>query len=402
MRYIVLIMDGAAGLPIQERGGKTSLELAHTPNLDAMTKEGALGLARTVPEGMEPSSACACMSVIGYDPVKYYKGRASIEAKSLGIDIGPGEVVFRCNLVNIKDGKMKDYSAGHISSPEAAEIIKSLNAELGSDEIKFYPGVGFRNILKIKGHEETLKAQCAPPHDIPGQPVKGFLPRGAGSDLLLDLMRRSETLLKSHKINEKRLKRGELSANIIWLFWGSGQVPAIPDFKQAYNLKAAMTSGVDLLRGFAKMAGMTVLEIKGVTDLLDSDNIAQVKGALDALKKHDLVIIHIEAPDEAGHGGHVEEKIKAIENIDRDVVAQIRNYIYPESNRGANDLRVLVMPDHPTPIPTRTHNPDPVPFLLWGKGINPNGAARFTEAEAKKTGVFVAEGYKIMSKLVGK
>lgn len=394
MKYIVLIMDGAAGLPIAERGGKTSLELAQTPNLDAMAKEGSLGLARTVPEGMEPSSACACMSVMGYDPVQYYKGRASIEAKSLDIDVGPGEVVFRCNLVNIKDGRMNDYSAGHISSPEAAEIIKSLNAELGSNETKFYPGVGFRNILKIKGHEETLQAQCTPPHDIPGKLIKNFLPRGAGSDLLLDLMRRSETLLKSHKINEKRLNRGELSASTIWLFWGSGQVPAMLGFKRAYNLKAAMTSGVDLLRGLAKMAEMTILEIKGVTDLLDSDNIAQVKGALDALKTHDLVIIHIEAPDEAGHGGHVEEKIQAIENIDHDVIAQIRKY--------SNDLHVLVMPDHPTPISTRTHNPDSVPFLLWGRGINPNGAARFTEAEAKKTGVFVAEGYKIMAKLVEK
>ncbi len=394
MKYIVLIIDGAAGLPIPERGGKTSLELANTPNLDAMTKEGTLGLARTVPTGMEPSSACACMSVMGYDPVIYYKGRASIEAKSLGIGIGPGEVVFRCNLVNVSDGRMNDYSAGHISSPEAAEIVKSLNAELGSNEIKFYPGVGFRNILKIKGHEETLKATCTPPHDIPGKPVKDFLPRGPGSDLLLDLMKRSETMLKSHKINEKRLKRGEVSASIIWLFWGSGQVPAMPDFKKAYNLKAAMTSGVDLLRGLAKMAGMSVLEIKGITDAIDSDNVAQVKDALDALKKHDLVIVHIEAPDEAGHGGHINEKIQAIENIDAQVVSRLRGY--------KGDLRVLVMPDHPTPIPTRTHNPDPVPFLLWGRGINANGAARFTEAEAKATGVFIADGYKIMSKLVGK
>ena len=174
MKYIVLIIDGAAGLPIPERGGKTSLELARTANLDAMAAQGILGLARTVPPGMEPSSACACMSVMGYDPLIYYKGRASIEAKSMGIDIGPGEVVFRCNLVSVKDGKMHDYSAGHISTAEAAEIIKSLNAELGSDEIKFYPGVGFRHILKIKGHEETLKAKCTPPHDIPGSPLKTF------------------------------------------------------------------------------------------------------------------------------------------------------------------------------------------------------------------------------------
>jgi 2,3-bisphosphoglycerate-independent phosphoglycerate mutase len=394
MKYIILIIDGAAGLPIPARGGKTTLELAHTPNLDALATQGALGLAQTVPNGMEPSSACACMSVMGYNPVVYYKGRASIEAKSMGIDIGNGEVVFRCNLVTIQDGKMFDYSAGHIPTPEAAAIIKSLNQELGSDEIKFYPGVGFRNILKIKGHEETLKARCTPPHDIPGRPVKDFLPQGSGSELLLSLMNRSEILLKSHKINEKRLKRGNLPVTTVWLFWGSGQVPAMPSFQQAYGLSAAMTSGVDLLRGLAGMADMTVLDIKGVTDAVDSDNVAQAKGALKALKKHDLVVIHVEAPDEAGHGGNIDEKIKAIENINRDVIAQIRNCSF--------DLRVLVMPDHPTPITTRTHSPDPVPFLMWGKGINANGASRFTEAEAKATGVFIADGYKIMSKLIEK
>jgi 2,3-bisphosphoglycerate-independent phosphoglycerate mutase len=394
MKYIVLIIDGAAGLPIPDRGGKTSLELARTTNLDALTAQGMLGLERTVPTGMEPSSACACMSAMGYDPAIYYKGRASIEAKSLGIDIGQGEVVFRCNLVNIKDGKMFDYSAGHIPSAEAAQIIKSLNAELGSPEISFYNGVGFRHILKIKGHEDTLKARCTPPHDIPGQPIKDYLPQGTGSDLLRDLMTRSETLLKSHKINEKRLKRGDVPATIIWLFWGSGQVPTMPAFKQYYGLNAALTSGVDLLRGLAKMVGITVLNIKGVTDAADSDNAAQSKGALKALKKHDLVVIHVEAPDEAGHGGYTNEKIRAIENIDDQVVSRLREY--------KGDLRVLVMPDHPTPITTRTHNPDPVPFLLWGRGVSANGAVRFTETQAKATGVFIADGYKIMGKLIGK
>jgi 2,3-bisphosphoglycerate-independent phosphoglycerate mutase len=394
MKYIILIIDGAAGLPIPERGGRTSLELARTPNLDAMAAQGTLGLARTVPPGMEPSSACACMSVMGYDPVIYYKGRASIEAKSLGIEVGKGEAVFRCNLVTVKDGKMADYSAGHISNPEAAEIIKSLNKELGSDEVKFYPGVGFRNILKIKNHEETLEAKCAPPHDIPGKNVAEYLPQGPGADYLKHLMARSEALLKRHKINEKRLTRGEMPVSTIWLFWGSGEVPAMPAFKKACGLNAAMTSGVDLLRGLAGMAAMEILEIKGVTDGPDSDNAAQADGALDALKKNDLVVVHIEAPDEAGHGGHIDEKVKAIEAIDEQVVSRLRKY------RG--DLRVLIMPDHPTPVTTRTHNPDPVPFLMWGKGISANGASRFTEAQAKATGVFIGEGYKIMGKLVGK
>jgi len=393
MKYVVLIIDGAAGLPIAEKGGKTCLELARTPNLDAVAKQGMSGLARTVPEGMEASSACACMSVMGYDPVTYYKGRASIEAKSMGIDIGKGEAVFRCNLVSVIDGKMRDYSAGHISTPEAAKIIKFLNEELGSKDIIFYPGVSYRHILKIKGHEETLKAECTPPHDIPGRPVKDFLPKGPGSRLLIDLMARSETVLKRHKINEKRLSRGETTVTTIWLFWGSGEVPEMPSFTKTYGMKAALTSGVDLLRGLAKMAGMEVLNIEGITDGPDNDNAAQASGALEALKKNDLVVIHIEAPDEAGHEGLIEEKIKAIEGIDEQVVGRLRQY--------DGDLRVLVMPDHPTPISVRTHTPDPVPFLIWGKGVKPNGAARFTEAEAKKTGVFIREGYKIMGKLIG-
>jgi 2,3-bisphosphoglycerate-independent phosphoglycerate mutase len=395
MKYVVLIIDGAAGRPIPERGGRTSLEIAHTPNLDAMAAQGTMGLVSNVPPGMEPSSACACMSVMGYDPVKYYKGRASIEALSLGIDIGRGEVVFRCNLVTVKDGKMFDYSAGHIENADAESIIVDLNRNLGNNEVRFYPGVSYRHILKIKGHENTLQAVCTPPHDIPGKPVADFLPRGNGSDLLRDLMSRSETMLRNHKINVERQKRGQPPVTTIWLFWGSGQAPAMPAFRKVYGLKAAVTSGVDLLRGLAKMADMDVLEIKGVTDGPDSSHTAQVQGALKALHLHDMVIIHIEAPDEAGHGGSIAEKVEAIQNIDESVVGALRS-------RQENELRVLVLPDHPTPIEVRTHTSDPVPFMIWGQGIEAGGAKRFTEAEAKKTGLFIPEGYKMMEKLLGK
>jgi 2,3-bisphosphoglycerate-independent phosphoglycerate mutase len=393
MKYCVLIIDGAAGLPLAERNGQTCLELARTPNFDAMAMEGTSGLARTVPPGMEPSSACACMSVMGYDPTIYYKGRASIEAKSLDIDIGKEDVVFRCNLVTVRDGKMFDYSAGHIGTDEAGEIIKALNEEIGNDEVKFYPGVSYRHILKIKGNEETLKATCTPPHDIPGRLVKEYLPRGVGSDSLRDLMARSETLLRSHKINVGREKRGEPPVTTIWLFWGSGQVPDMPAFKKVYGLKAAMTSGVDLLRGLARMVGMDILNIKGVTDGPDNDNAAQAAGALGSLKSHDLVVVHIEATDEAGHEGDIDGKIEAIQKIDEEVISRLL------ACRG-EALRVLIMPDHPTPIKVRTHTAEPVPFLIWGKGIKPGGAKRFTENEAKRTGVFVEEGYKIMGKLV--
>jgi 2,3-bisphosphoglycerate-independent phosphoglycerate mutase len=394
MKYIVLIIDGAAGLPLPEYGHKTCLELAATPNLDALAAEGSLGLVRTVPPGMEPGSAVACMSVMGYDPAVYYKGRASIEAGSMGINIGPGEAVFRCNLVTVEDGKMQDYSAGHISSAESTKIIRSLDKRLGEEQVKFYPGVSYRHILKLQGHEDALEAACTPPHDISGRPVAEYLPKGKGSAILRDLMARSEAVLKEQPVNIARQARGELPATTIWLFWGSGPAPAMPTFKKVYGLKAALTSGVDLLKGLAKMAGMTVLDIKGVTDGPDNDNAAQAEGALEALRKNDLVFIHIEAPDEAGHEADVKGKVGAIEKIDAEVVSRLRAW------RGA-DLRLLVMPDHPTPIAVRTHTPDPVPFLLWGKGIKPNGAGRFTEAEAGKTGVFIGEGYKIMGKLVG-
>ena len=395
MKYCVVIMDGASGLPIQERGRKTCLELADTPNLDSMAPQGTLGTVLTVPYGMEPSSACACMSVLGYDPGTYYRGRAAIEARSMGIAIDEGDAVFRCNLVAIRDGKMGDYSAGHISTAEAQQLITALDETLGNDNIHFYPGVSYRHICKLKGRQDTLLATCTPPHDIPGKPVADFLPRGSGSELLRDLMKRSESVLRDHPVNVERRSRGDVPATSIWLFWGSGQVPEMPPFSQFYGLRAAMTSGVDLLRGLARLSGMSVLEIPGVTDGLDNDYAAQADGALAALEEHDLVVIHIEAPDEAAHEGAVDDKIEAIQSIDRDVIGRIRSW-------QEDDLRVLVMPDHPTPVGVRTHTADPVPFMLWGAGFTANGARRFTEEEAKSTGVFIEDGYNIMGRLIGR
>ena len=393
MKDCVLIVDGAAGLPLPERGGKTCLELASTSNLDAMAGEGVLGLVRTVPAGMEPSSACACMSVLGYDPKVYYRGRAAIEARSLDIPIGEGEVVFRCNLVAIGEGKMWSYSAGYISTGEAKRLIAALNESLGDDNVRFYPGVSYRHILKLKGREDTLSATCTPPHDIPDKPVDEFLPRGQGSKFLRGLMKRSEAVLRDHPVNVKRRSGGDIPATTIWLFWGSGKVPDMPQFQQVYGLSAAMTSGVDLLRGLARMVGMKVLAIPGVTDGLDNDYAAQGAGAIKALEEHDLVVIHIEAPDEAAHAGAIDDKIEAIQRIDREVISRLRSW-------REGDLRLLVMPDHPTPIKTRTHSAELVPFLLWGAGFKPNGAKRFTEAEAKSTGLFIEEGYKIMGRLI--
>lgn len=389
MKYCVLILDGASGLPLPERGNRTCLELAHTPNLDAMAQAGVVGLARTIPPAMEPSSACACMSVLGYDPKVYYRGRAAIEARSMGIPIGAGEVVFRCNLVAVSEGRMWDYSAGHISTEEARQLVASLNESLGNNRVHFYPGVSYRHICKLKGLEETLVATCTPPHDIPGQPISQFLPKGPGSEFLRDLMSRSEAVLQNHPVNIRRQARGEVPATMIWLFWGSGQIPDMPPFAQVYGLKAAMTSGVDLLRGLARMMGMAVLDIPGVTDGLDNDYTAQATGAVAAFGQHEAVVTHIEAPDEAAHAGSIDEKIEAIQKIDREVVSRLRAW-------QGDTLRVLVMPDHPTPIPTQTHSPEPVPFLLWGPGFTANGARRFTEPEGHKTGLLIDPGYNIM------
>lgn len=376
-----------------EHGGKTCLELAHTPNLDAMAKESVLGLAQTVPEGTEPSSACACMSILGYDPKVYYQGRSAIEAKSMSIPIEDGEAIFRCNLVAVRDGKMWSYNSGHISTNEAQELIAVLNKSLGSDKVQFYPGVSYRHICKIKEHEDALLATCTPPHDIPGKSITEFLPHGPGSNILRELMAKSEIVLHNHPVNVARSSHGDIPATMIWLFWGSSKIPDMPTFKQLYGLDAALTSGVDLLRGLAQMVEIPVLNIPGVTDNLDNDYAAQAVGALESLKMHDIVVIHVEAPDEAAHAGSIDAKIEAIHKVDMKIVSQLRSW-------DKDSLRVLTMPDHATPIRVQTHTAEPVPFMLWGPGFISNGAKRFTEAEAKSTGILIEEGYNITGKLI--
>ena len=253
MKYVVLIIDGAADLPIPSRNMKTCLELASIPNLDRMVREGLTGITRTVPIGMEPSSGCACMSIIGYDPQTYYKGRSGIEAISMGVPIEEDEVGFRCNLVSIVNGTMYDYSAGHIDNDEAKKLINAVQNKLGNESINFYAGVGYRHLCKIKGNSTILKSECTPPHDIPDKSINEYLPKGPGSELLRELMQRSVDILSNHEINKQRERNGKRSANMIWLFWGSGKVPDMPPFKNVYGKDAAITTSVDLLRGLAKM-----------------------------------------------------------------------------------------------------------------------------------------------------
>ena len=377
-------------------GGKTCLELAHTPNLNAIAREGIVGLICNVPPGMEPSSACASMSVLGYNPRIYYRGRSAIEARGMGIPINEGEAVFRCNLVAVRNGRMWSYSCGHISTGEAQALVASLNEKLGNDEVHFYPGVSYRHICKIKGREDILLASCTPPHDIHDKAIAEFFPKGPGSDFLRELMIRSQPVLRDHPVNIERKARGDIPATMIWLFWGSGKIPDMPAFKEAYGLDAALTSGVDIMRGLARMIGMEVLDIHGVTGDLNNDCAAQAIGALEALEKYDMVVIHVEATDEAAHAGLFKDKIEVIQKVDKEIVARLRSW-------DKTALRVLILPDHSTPIEIQTHVADPVPFVLWGPGFTPTsrgGAKRFTEAEAKSTGVFIQEGYNIMGKLV--
>jgi len=388
-------MDGAADWPLPSYSNRTCLELAEKPNLDTMAKEGVVGLANMVPQGMEPTSACACMSVLGYDPAVYYRGRSGIEAKSMGVPVGPDDVVFRCNLVALRHDTMWSYSAGYISSEDARQLVDALNEKLGYNNVKIFPGVGFRQIMRITGRPDTLLAKCTAPHDITDQKVTDYLPQGEGSDLLNELMEKSRKIMMEHPINLRRKVTGAIPASQIWLFWGSGQIPEMPPFRRIYNLNAAMTSAVDLLKGLAQMMDIQVLEIPGVTDGLDNDYAAQADGALKALETKDMVVIHVEAPDEAGHDGSVERKIEAIEKIDAEIVGRIRSW-------KKDEISIMVTPDHPTPVKLKTHCDDPVPFLLWGKEFKPSGASAYSESEAGKTGVKMEKGYRLMDMFAGR
>lgn len=392
MKYCVVIMDGAAGWPLPERGNQTCLELARKPNLDRLAREGRNGLVRTVPAGMEPSSAIACMSVLGYDPKVYYGGRSGIEARSLGIPLEKGDVTFRCNLVAVKDGVMWSYGSGNIASAESHELIKAVQAGLDNDRLRFYPGVDYRHILVIKNGADAVKAACTPPHDISDKPIAGYLPKGPGSELLRDLMERSRDILRNHPVNHARRERGDIPATMIWLFWPSGEIPELPPFPQRFGIRGAMTSAVDLLNGLAGMTGLTVLKVPGATAGMDNDWAGQARAALEALKTHDLVVVHIEAPDEAGHAGSVAEKAAAIEKIDAEVIARLA---------AVPDVRIMVTPDHPTPIKIKTHCDDPVPFLLWGTGFAKNGAAAYSEKDAAGTGLVIPQGHALMPLLTG-
>jgi 2,3-bisphosphoglycerate-independent phosphoglycerate mutase len=368
MKYIVILGDGMADEPLEVLGGKTPLEYARTPNMDRMAKEGSCGLLRTIPDCFEAGSDIANMSVLGYAPEKYYTGRGPLEALSMGIDLAPDDVAYRCNLVTVESNSMTDFSAGHISSVEGAALFDSLQQEI--PEVMFRAGVSYRNLLVINGGKGALST---PPHDIVGKGISLFLPKGGDADLLIRCMEKSWKVFENHPVNHARIQAGKRPATRIWP-WSGGHKPAFPSFEKKYRKTGGIISAVDLLNGIARCAGMDVIRVPGATGYLDTDYEAKGRYALDAIRQLDFVYLHIEAPDEAGHLGSVEEKVKAIERVDGVVGMILDNF----------DGVVAVLPDHPTPIRAKTHTRDPVPFVVRGKGKD--STEKYSEKAARSGG----------------
>ncbi|MBT9538220.1 MAG: cofactor-independent phosphoglycerate mutase [Nitrospirae bacterium] len=396
MKYVVIIGDGMADRPLNELGGKTPLQAAFTPNMDKLACEGIIGRVRTIPEGFHPGSDVANLSVLGYDPRKFYTGRASLEAASIGVGLKDTDVAYRCNLVTLKFNKdktqavMEDYSGGHISTEEAGILINDINKELGTSQIKFYRGVSYRHLMVWS--DGKADAECTPPHDIMGRDISDYLPVGSGEGILRELMLDSVDVLESHDINKERISKGKNSANSIWL-WGQGKKPVLSKFREKYSVEGAMISAVDLTKGLGIYAGFKILQVPGVTGWLDTNYVGKAEAALIALKEVDFVYIHVEAPDEAGHSGNYKNKIKAIEDFDALVVGTVMRGI-----KSFEEFRILLMPDHPTPIELRTHTDEPVPFVIYdNKQKQKNEGAAFDESILKRKDIMVfEEGYKLM------
>lgn len=388
MKYIVLIGDGMADYPLRELGNLTPLQVANIPNMDFIAKHGKCGVASTIPANMPAGSDVANLSILGYDPSKYYCGRGPLEAASMGVRLGKDDIAFRCNLITEKDGLLADYSAGHISSEEARVLIEAVDKELGNG-CKFHAGVSYRHLLVMKRGE---KAQCTPPHDVMGQPVEEVLPRGEDAEVLINLINASKHVLENHEVNIKRGKNGKNPANLIWL-WGQGKAPRMPLFKDLFGVLGSIISAVDLLKGIGKYAGLDLINVPGATGYIDTNFSGKAEYALKSLEDHDFAFVHVEAPDEAAHTGDLEAKIKAIEDFDEKVVGGVLNGL-------AGDYRIMVMPDHFTPISIKTHTREPVPFAIYSSTESADYVARFDEFAAGE-GVFgLVEGHRLMNLLI--
>ncbi len=392
MKYIVLVGDGMADYPIKELGGRTPLEAARTPNMDFIAKYGMMGRVKTIPEKMNPASDVANISILGYDPKQYYSGRGPLEAANLGVELDEGDVAFRCNLITVSGDTLIDYSAGHISSKEAGILVKSVDQKLGDAQVKFYAGVGYRHLMLVKAgqrmHLDDL--ECRPPHDITGQNIAKNLPKGKGADFIIKLMQDSRDILGRHEINQVRLDLKENPANMIWL-WGQGKKPGMPKFSDKYGLSGSVISAVDLIKGLGQIIGLKVINVPGATGYYDTDYQGKANAALKSLEDNDFVFVHIEAPDEASHNGDLREKIAAIERFDNLVVGRILKVFKRKKN-----FRVLVLPDHATPISTKTHSSDVVCFGMFGSDVVGGAFLNYSEKEAGKSELYFEKGHELM------
>lgn len=401
MKYIVLLCDGMADLPREDLPGKTPMGTANKPNMDKLAKVSEIGMVKTVADSLKPGSDVANLSVLGYDPSVYYSGRSPLEAGSIGIDMKPTDVSFRCNLVTLSDEEdyaqktMTDYCAGDISTAEAKELIKFIREKLGNEEFSFYSGVSYRHCLIWDKGTLDIGA-LTPPHDITGRKITDYLGVNENGKKLLEMMRKSYDLLKDHPVNKKREEKGLRPANSIWL-WGEGVRKELTSFEEKYGLKGAMISAVDLLKGIGKFTGMKVIDVDGATGYIDTNFGGKAKAAIDALKSgSDFVYIHVEAPDECGHRFETENKVKSIELIDELILGPIIKEFDGE------EIRVLICPDHPTPLALKTHTNAPVPYLIYDSGKTEKGVDNFCEESAEKTGNYIGAGHTLMERFLKK
>ncbi|NTW05340.1 MAG: cofactor-independent phosphoglycerate mutase [Peptococcaceae bacterium] len=397
MKYLVILGDGMADLKVEALGGKTPLQYANIPNIDRLAQGGIMGLAKTVPDGLPPGSDVANLGVMGYDPDVYYTGRAPLEAVSMGVKLNDRDIAFRCNLVTVsnepeyKNKTMVDYSAGEIKSEHAAVLINELSEFLNEDNMKFYPGISYRHLMVWDGGPDDT--DLTPPHDISGRNIRDYLPKGNGGERILSIMEKSNEFLSNHRINKSNNSTNP--GNSVW-FWGQGKTPSIDKFSDRFGVTGAMISAVDLLKGIAISAEMKVIEVEGATGTFHTNYRGKAEAALDAFKSGiDMVYLHVEAPDEAGHQGKTDEKVKAIENIDQLIVGPIL-----EQMKQFGDFKIMVLPDHPTPLSLMTHTSEPVPFVIYdSRNVLDNKDATYCEDNGAK-GIFIQDGYKLMEKFI--
>lgn len=402
MKYLIILGDGMADEPIASLNNKTVLQAANIPTMDKLAAMGRNGLLATVPDGYHPGSEIANLTVLGYDVTKVFEGRGSLEAASMGVPIEDGEMAMRCNIICVENDKIKNHSAGHISNEEAYQLIDALNEQLGDERVKFFPGISYRHLLKIKGGDKHVS--CTPPHDVPGTPFRDVLARPdvpeakATADLLNDLILRSQKVLSEHPVNKARVAAGKDPANSIWP-WSAGYRPQMKTLQETYGIKSgAVISAVDLIKGIGVYAGLKSIEVEGATGLFDTNYEGKMQATLDALKENDFVYLHIEASDEAGHEGDVDLKLKTVEYLENRVVKPI----FEEVSKWDEPVAIAILPDHPTPCRIRTHISAPIPFLIYKPGMTPDAVTKYDEESAKAGSYGILNGDEFMKALLAK